>query len=196
MKLKNILRKASFLFIFSLFFSQNSFAQCFQIESILVDACDGTNNTEGRNEMVRFKVGPAAINTSPMIVNWPSNSWGGLRQDAGTAAKVATINANILAAGGCGQVLEPVGGVLPANATVILVTSYNYDINSNPFGAITDTIYLLFQNADTGNGGHFGNYGNSGNNSRTLSISFGSCNDTVTYNRSLLTDQNGQNVAA
>jgi gliding motility-associated-like protein len=192
MKLKNILRKAIFLFIFSPFFFQNSFAQCFQIESILVDACEGSPNTEGLNEMVRFKVGATAINTGNMSVNWPSNTWGGLVQNSVTASKVASLNAAILAAGGCGQVLQPTGGVLPANATVVLVTSYNFDTTANTFGALTDTIYILFQNRNV-TAGHFGNFGTSA--TRTLVINFGTCSDTVTYNRSLLIDQSGQNAA-
>ncbi|MFC6095146.1 gliding motility-associated C-terminal domain-containing protein [Flavobacterium qiangtangense] len=190
---KNTLRKAFFLIILCLLLTQNSYSQCFEIESILVDACDGDTNTEGLNEMVRFKVGPVAINTSNMSVDWPSNNWGGLIQNAGTASKVASLNAAIVAAGGCGQVLQPTGGVLPANATVVLVTSYNFDTAANSFGALTSNIYILFQNSNTITG-HFGNFGTSA--TRTLKINFGSCSDTVTYNRSLLTDQSGQNVAS
>ena len=85
---RNILRKISFLFIFTLLLSENSFSQCFQIESILVDACEGAPNTEGLNEMVRLKVGNTAINTSNMSVNFPSNTWGGLIQNTITASKV------------------------------------------------------------------------------------------------------------
>ena len=197
MTFTNTLRKAILLIIFSIFFSYYSFSQCFQIESILVDACDANTDTEGQNEMVRFKVGNAPINTNSMSVSWATQNlnWGGVIQNATTTSKVASLNASIIAAGGCGQVLQPTGGILPANATVILVTSYNFNTTFNSFGALTETIYIIFQNSNS-IGGHFGNYGNSGNNSRTLSISFGSCSDTVTYNRSLLTDQNGQNVAA
>ena len=168
-------------------------AQCFEIESILVDACEGTTNAEGQNEMVRFKVGNAAINTAQMTVTWPSNTWGGLIQNANTAQKVALINEEITAAGGCGTVLEPTNGVLPANATVILVSSHLFDVALNPFGAINEDIYILFQNSTVING-HFANFGE-GN--RSLTIRFGNaCNDSVTYNRSLLVDENGQNIAA
>ncbi len=191
MKLKNTLRKAVFLFVFSLFSHQNSFSQCFQIESILVDACDGNTNSEGLNEMVRLKVGNAAINTSNLSVDWPNNTWGGLIKNSLTASKVASLNADILDDGGCGQLIEPTGGVLPANATVILVTSYNFDITSNSFGALTENIYILFQNSNT-TSGHFANYGSG---IRTLSISFGSCTDTVSYDRSLLINQAGNNAA-
>ena len=192
MKFKKTLRHAVFLVIFTLFYQQNSFSQCFEIESILVDACDGNTNTEGLNEMVRFKVGNANLNTSNMTVSWPNNPWGRLIQNTTTANKVANLNADILDAGGCGQLIEPTGGVLPANATVILVTSYNFDMASNSFGALTEDVYILFQNSNTTTG-HFANFGTPA--TRTLSISFGSCRDTVSYDRSLLIDQNG-NAAA
>lgn len=182
-----------FLFFFILLFQFKASAQCFEIESILVDACE-TEGNEGQNEMVRFKIGPTAQNTSNLSVNWPSNSWLGVIQNTSTATKVANMNQMILAAGGCGTILEPVNGVLPANATVVLVTSHLFDINLNPFGAITENIYIIFQNS-TVLGGHFGNYGTSA--TRTLSMNFGnSCSDTVTYNRSLLVNANGVQQAA
>jgi hypothetical protein len=108
------------------------YSQCAQIESILVAAC-GT--PEGQNEMFRFRVGAAALNTSTFSVNWPSQTWEGLIQNATTTSKVATLNADIIAAGGCAQLLQPIGGVLPANAPVIVVTSYLFDTAANSFGA-------------------------------------------------------------
>lgn len=179
------------IFVLSIFSYSGIYAQCMNIESILVDACEGDGD-EGLNEMVRFKIGNAPLNTSQMNVNFPSNSWGGLIQNASTAQKVNLINQEILAAGGCGQILEPTNGVLPANATVILVTSHLFDVALNPFGAMNDTIYIVFQNS-VATGGHFGNFGTSA--MRTLTISFGSCSDTVSYNRSLLIDENGNNAA-
>jgi len=177
------------LIIFSFFSFQKSFSQCFEIESILVDACD-TGTNEGLNEMVRFKVGPANINTSNMTVTWPSNTWLNLVQNSTTAATVVTLNAQVLAAGGCGQILEPVGGVLPANAEVILVSSFNFTLTLNTFGAITQNIYIIFQNNPTNISGHFANYSTTVS-LRTLVISFGSCTDSVTYDRSLLVNING-----
>ena len=175
-----------FFIVFSLFTFQESFSQCFQIESILVDAC---GPTEGYNEMVRFKVGNSNINVSNLDVTWPSNSWQGLVQNGTTAAKVAALNANILAAGGCGKLLEPIGGVLPANAKVILVTSYKLDIATNVFGAITQDTYIIFQDNASTSGGHFGNTTATGD--KTLDISFGSCSDSVTYNCQQLVNING-----
>ncbi|MCU0351463.1 MAG: hypothetical protein MUF43_11675 [Flavobacterium sp.] len=167
--------------------TQNSYSQCFNIESILVDACDNGSD-EGFNEMFRMRIGTAPLNTATMSVNWPAQSWEGLIQNATTAAKVNELNTAIIAAGGCGQILEPVGGVLPANATVIVVTSFNLDTTLNSFGALTETIYMLFQNNSTTSAGHFANY-NTTPGLRTLSVNFGGgCSDSVTYQRSNLTN--------
>lgn len=183
--LKSVLLIVTFFSI-----SKNTlYSQCVEIESILVAAC-GT--PEGQNEMFRFRVGPTALNSGDMAINWPSNTWEGFIQNATTASKVAILNANIVAAGGCALILEPVGGVLPANAPVIVVTSYLFDTAANSFGALTENTYILFQNS-TATGGHFGNYQPTG--TRTLSISFGpGCVDTVTYTRNLLSQTSGAAV--
>jgi gliding motility-associated-like protein len=174
------------LFVFS---SHKAYSQCFQIESILVDACD-TGADEGLNEMVRFKVGNAALNVSNLNVTWPNNAWQGVVQNAITAAKVATLNADILDAGGCGQLIEPTNGVLPANAKVILVTSFNFGVTANVFGALTQNVYIIFQDNATTTSGHFANY-NATPGIRTLTMNFGACSDTVSYERSSLVNING-----
>ncbi|MDP2388471.1 MAG: gliding motility-associated C-terminal domain-containing protein [Bacteroidota bacterium] len=162
-------------------------ATCFEIESILVDGCDGGN--EGQNEMVRFKVGNTPLNVADLTVNWPSNPYLNICQDATTANGVATINSTIL---GCGFVKEPIAGILPAGAEVILVTSTLFNPLAQSFQNLNDTIYMIFQCA--GNTlGHFGNY-SSGTGIRTLSMTFSnpaSCTDVVSYDKSLLTMQNG-----
>ena len=177
--------------ILILLMSNKSFSQCFEIESILVDACDNGAD-EGYNEMFRMKIGANPLNTSTLSVNWPAQSWLGLVQNTTTAAKVNQLNAAILAAGGCGQILEPTGGVLPANATVVVVTSPNLDTTLNSFGALTSTIYMLFQNTpSSANAGHFGNY-NATPALRTLSVTFGTgCSDSVSYQRANLVNING-----
>lgn len=176
----------AFLFAFS---SHTAYSQCFQIESILVDACD-TGADEGLNEMVRFKVGNAPLNVSNLSVTWPNNNWEGLIQNAATATKVAILNAQVDAAGGCGNILEPTAGVLPANAKVILVTSFNFGVTANVFGALTQNVYILFQNNPATTSGHFANY-NATPGIRTLTMNFGACTDTVSYERSLLVNTNG-----
>jgi gliding motility-associated-like protein len=191
MKLKTLLCRFMFA-IMLLFSTQHTFAQCFEIESILVDAC---GPTEGLNEMVRFKVGSSPLNTIALSVVWPNNSWSGIVQNAATAIKVAELNAAIALEGGCGQLLEPPGGILPANSTVILVTSYTVDTSQNTFGPLSSTLYIIFQNATT-TGGHFVNQGTTPPILRPLTMSFGLCTDTVVYNKTLLVDGSGNNVPA
>ncbi|MBL0012799.1 MAG: T9SS type B sorting domain-containing protein [Flavobacterium sp.] len=186
--------RAVVLLLLFTFSSVNTFSQCFQIETILVDACDDSGD-EGFNEMVRFKIGGSAVNISGMNVNWPSNSWQGLVQNATTNSKVATLNAQITALGGCGRLIQPTAGAIPANKEVILITSPNFSLTANAFGALTQDVYIIFQNNTTITAGHFGNY-NAASGIRTLSISFGSCNDSVSYDRSLLVDAAGNPGAA
>jgi gliding motility-associated-like protein len=177
-----------FFIAFSFFSFQKTFSQCFEIESILVNAC-ATGANEGFNEMVRFKIGPVAQNSNNLVVTWPNNSWLGVVQNIATATKVATLNADIAAAGGCRRLIEPPGGVIPANASVILVTSYLLDTALNSFGALTSDIYIIFQNNGTVIAGHFGN---GGTGIRTLIMTFGgTCSDTVSYAPSLLTTGTG-----
>lgn len=152
-----------------LFFSKGIlFAQtptnCFEIESILVDAC-GT--PENGNEMVRFKVGPNPLDASLMIVDWPNNGWLGLVQDAQTATTTANINATITS---CGYLVEPPAFILPAGSNVLLITSQFVNVTANSFANLSDTLYVLYQNlpVPTSNG-HFSN---SASTPRTLIIDF------------------------
>lgn len=164
----------------------SSFSQCFEIEKILVDAC-GT--PEGQNEMVTFIVGSQDLNVADLTVNWFSNSYGGILQNTFTAQQVANVNSTIV---GCGHLLEPTGGVLPAGSEVLLITSYNFDPTAHSFVNLNDTLIVIFQNSTT-TSGHFGNYDSSGG-PRTLSMSFSNpsgCSDGVTYQRDQLINQNG-----
>jgi len=174
----------TFLFIFS---SQTLNAQCFEIESILVDAC---GSPEGENEMVRFKIGNADLCSTDLTVNWPSaNNWLGLVQNGTTASVTASFNASIL---GCGFLIEPTTCVLPANSTVILITSTAVDVTANSFANLNDTIYVIYQVAGN-TAGHFKNYDTS-TNLKTLSMSFSNpvgCSDLVTYDANLLLNING-----
>jgi gliding motility-associated-like protein len=183
--------------LFCLFFcSNNAFAQhdppCIYIERILVDAC---GSPEGPNEMLTFKVGNNPLNTSDINVNWPSNNWQGLRQDAVTAGHVDFLNNTIE---GCGLLVEPLDGILPANSTVLLICGAgpDFDVTAHSYQNLNEQIYVLFQNINpnTGNDntqGHFANW-NTSPGLRTTTISFGpSCSSTVTYDRTLLTNQSG-----
>jgi len=167
-----------FLLLITLVSSTYIKSQCFQIQSILVDACAGSQ--EGQNEMVIFQVGSTPLISSNMTVTWPptsGNPWLGLCQNAGTAADVATVNATIA---GCGYLREPLAGVLPANAKVLLVTSTAWSPLAQSFVNLTDTLYILFQCAGN-TSGHFANY-STPSGLRPLNISFSlpvGCSDAV-----------------
>lgn len=171
--------------------------KCFEIESILVDACisstDCPGSQEGQNEMVRFRTGPDPIALDDIVVDWPNNTWRGFVQDASTAALTATLNATIES---CGFLLEPTGGVIPPGSGVLMVTSTEMCVEANAFTNLGDTLYLLFQ--QPGNtAGHFANHTNGNTISptptgasglRTLVMTYlpTACGDTATYDRALL----------
>lgn len=159
---------------------KTSNAQCFEIESILVDAC---GDPESENEMVRFLIGATDLNTSNLSVNWPTSQdpWLGTCQTAATAQTTATLNATIST---CGFLKEPTNGILPSGARVILVSSTNINTSFNSFDGLSDTLYIIYQ--CSGNiAGHFGN----NNGPKTFSMSFSGtngCSDQVEYNADLL----------
>lgn len=165
-------------------------SSCFEIESILVDAC-APPNQEGLNEMVRFKVGPQALNANTLSVTWATvaNSWEGVCQSNQTSAIVAELNSSIQS---CGIILEPVGNILPANSTVILVSSAQFTPSENSFVALSDTLYILFH-CGANTTGNFANY-NAAGGLRTLSMEFtnvSGCSDVVSYDRGLLVTSSG-----
>ena len=79
----------SILFSFSCIFL-NAQSGCFEIESILVNSCS-FGNEEGRNEMLRFRVGNTPLSTNDMTVAWANTNlpWNGLIQDGSTAQATA-----------------------------------------------------------------------------------------------------------
>ncbi|MDY0089459.1 MAG: T9SS type B sorting domain-containing protein [Flavobacteriaceae bacterium] len=163
-------------------------SQCFQIKSILVDACGGL---EGLNEMVRIETGSTPLNLADFTVSWPNNGWQGLVQNAMTASVIQEFNADIAEAGGCGQIIAPVGGIIPPNSTFILFTSYNVNIEANSFGALNHDIFAIFQNNGSVSTGHFANFGSG---VRSLTVTSGACSQTVYYDRSFLTGGDGATV--
>ena len=174
-------------------------AKCLEIESILVDACvPGTGCTtsispscscEGKNEMVRFKIGPTNINVPDLIIDWPNNSFLGISApNATTASLVSALNSTILS---CGYLIEPIGGVLPAGRTILIITSTEMCTTANSFANLSDTIYVIFQNAGNFQG-HFVNYSSIPGLRTTIFTQISSaCADTVTYDKSLLINQLG-----
>lgn len=175
-----------YLIITVLFYSTFCQGQnCFEIKSILVDAC-GT--PEGENEMVRFDNGTTSIAVADLIVDWPNNNFLNFCQSSVTAQLTATLNASIQ---GCGLLLEPTNGIIQPFSKVLIITSVNVSTTANSFANLNDTLIILYQCAGN-TAGHFANY-NSSPGLRTISITNNSnaCTDSVTYDRHLLVDQNG-----
>jgi len=205
-------RISLFMLLFTTFFGQvkSQTGGCFEIESILVDACAPQiiiavipifnipiwGQAEGYNEMIRFKIGPNDLNTADLnVIRWGNRNmpWQGLYgPNDSTAATVAALNATVSTP--CGLLKEPVNGVLPANANVLLITSYAVSTVSNSFADLSDTLYVLFHNAKN-TGGHFLN-----NNSNPDSLDLwqspviefaGHCKDSVAYLMSSLVKSDG-----
>lgn len=173
--------------------------KCLEIESILVDACisatDCPASTEGMNEMVRFITGPAPIALSDLQFEFFSSTFQGLVQNSTTAALTSQLNASIQ---GCGWLLEPPGGMIPAGKEVIFITSTDMCVQANSFADLSDTLYIIFQ-APGNSQGHFKNndlVGQALTNtpgpvlSRWLHISVAGtgCGDTATYDAGKLTN--------
>ncbi len=145
----------------ALLFTSGLWAQvptkCLEIESILADACisdtDCPGSTEGMNEMVRFITGPAPIALGNLQFEFYSSSFQGISQNSTTADLTAQLDASIQ---GCGHLLEPPGGVIPPGSQVIFVTSTAMCVQANSFTALSDTLYIIYQNAGNSQG-HFKN---------------------------------------
>lgn len=205
MFIRTVLR--SFALLVALLLGGTLFAQvptkCLEIESILVDACNASDlcsgSSEGQNEMVRFRVGPAPIALNDLEADWPNNPWRGLIQNGTTAQLTTALNATV---GSCGRLLEPPGGMLPAGAQVVMVTSTEMCVAANPFTGLADTLYIVFQ-APGNAQGHFANnpavggpettVAPSGTSVRTLVLGHtaSNCSDTASYVRELLVNVNG-----
>lgn len=176
--------------------------KCLEIEGVLVDACNsacGSAAQEGENEMFRFMVGPSPISLSDLNAQWATaNPFLGWVQNATTASLTAQLNATIT---NCGWLVEPPGGVIPAGTRVLGITSTAMCVAGNSFAGLSDTLYIIYQNA----GNTFGHFKNTNNNAnitnwptgptafRTfiLSVPSVACSDSVTYNLSLLVNQLG-----
>ncbi len=177
--------------------------KCFEIVSVLVDACDGSN--EGKNEMIRLKIGPSDLLVSTLApgpcnpgvtVNWGTGSGtnpflGWANYKAADIVKIDTINNRIKAAGNCG-ILIPKNKTdyIPAGSNLLIITSTAYNPTAHDFIGLQDTLFVILQVADaTGNqGGHFANF-NTPSSTRKLVLLSGSCGDTVSYDISKLLTQ-------
>lgn len=129
----------------------------FEIENIFVTACSQNfpNNFEGLNEMVTFLTGPNPVDMNDLNVKWATTtiSWNGI-----VAAPLKTDSLNQTIVNGCGKLLEPTGGIVPAYARVLLCTSYEIQVSANSFANLQDTMYIIYSN-DNNVQGHFKNYG-------------------------------------
>lgn len=175
--------------------------KCLEIDRVLVDACNTgcPNSQEGESEMFRFLVGPAPIALNDLNAQWATpNGFLGWVQNAATASVTAQFNASIT---NCGWLIEPSNGLIPAGKTVLGITSTNPCITGNSFAGLSDTLYVIYQNA----GNTFGHFKNTNNGSaitpspssaqslRTfiLTVVSQQCSDTVIYNIAALVNQFG-----
>jgi gliding motility-associated-like protein len=173
--------------------------KCFEIVSILVDACDGNN--EGQNEMVRLDIGPSDVNVSNITVpkyitgrvNWGANAQnpflGFATYTTTTTNKIKQLNQSIASAGNCGLFI-PINsnGKLPARSKVLIITSEAFNPSAHDFSDLQDTLYVLLQKMGN-TAGHFVNHSTAAG-TRELILQYGSCGDTVEYDRTLLKKQN------
>jgi gliding motility-associated-like protein len=175
--------------------------KCLEIESILVDACTSSDticagSTEGMNEMARFIIGPDPIDIQDLQFGFDGSTFLGISQNDTTAALTAQLNAGIQ---GCGYLLEPPAGTIPAGKRVIFVTSTEMCVLANSFAALDDTLYIIYQ--DPGNTlDHFRNNDDligqpvtttpAAPTLRSLRINLAStgCGDTATYDAGQLTN--------
>lgn len=156
---------------------------CFEIRRILVDACETSG--EGKEEMFYMETGSAIFNVSNLSVSWPTTSfsWGGACTNP---TFISNVNATIV---GGGYLVEPVGGVIPPNSKVLVITGNVPTTSAMDFSGLNDTLVVIFQCADR-IGGHFGNQNNSPG-IRTLTVYWDGCTDQVSYDRTQLVMQDG-----
>ncbi|MEA3447511.1 MAG: SprB repeat-containing protein, partial [Bacteroidota bacterium] len=160
---------------------------CFEITDILVNSCGGV--TEGEQEMVTLQIGSSDLNTADLSINWPNNPWQGVCTDP---TFVANVNATIT---GGGQLIEPVGGVIPAGAEVLIISSTAQDVSALDFTNLNHDVYVVFQ-CEGNTQGHFANTETDPNDPRSLEISFGaSCTDSVAYYPYYLDNTDGDAVS-
>ncbi|MDW8158147.1 MAG: T9SS type A sorting domain-containing protein [Bacteroidia bacterium] len=164
-------------------------AQCIKIESILVDACV---MPEGENEMLRLRVGDRPVHIRSIHFDWPNNPWRGFCRDILVEKLIDSLNRTLPIKGLLK--LPPLEGVLPAKASVLVITSTKYKPLLEQFSKICDTTYVLFQ-CEGNTNGHFANSG-TGTRTTVLRYSYSgvNCTDIVTYVPNELIGGNGARV--
>ncbi|MCT4580702.1 MAG: T9SS type A sorting domain-containing protein [Flavobacteriales bacterium] len=150
---------------------------CPEIKSILVNSC-GNSSDEGTDEYVVFKNGSSALNVDDIQIDFPSagsycNTACGGNTIGNNAAYISSLNA----VAGCTKFAY--ADPIPAEATVMLFTgqtpSYVYDFSTMCGNG--ELVYALFCSNTSGSG----RYGNSSGANRTTSMTWGSCNQSVTF---------------
>jgi hypothetical protein len=149
---------------------------------------------EGRNELVVVKTGSTSIDVNNLFVTFPSVTSGGFSFGAG-CTKTVTTNAsyttslNTLA--GCTVAIEPPGGIIPANSTLVIFTGatpeFTYDFSS----LCGSSVYVIYcNNSETS--GRFSNKPSAGT-TRSFSLidKATGCYDQVFYDNAI-TDIDGE----
>jgi len=188
---KKIATLLCYLFLLVTTSAQN----CVTIESILVDACGAF---EIDNEMLRFRVGPNQLNIANLNMTFGAGQpFDGIQTpNSLTADKTAELNATIQS---CGYLLEPIGGVLPANSKVLVVGSWLISATLNPFTNLSDTLIIIYIEQSNYPDAYFINAPGPipPSNAQTTTISFGGgCTNSVTYLRSSLITSTGAPATA
>lgn len=178
-------------------------SKAFEIVSILVDACDGSN--EGQNEMIRIQVGKNPLNPSNFSVpnyvaglaNWGTNSsnpWRGVTNlTNSTKNKITYLNSTIKSKGNCGLLIGlNTTDVIPAYSNLLFITSESFSQTAQDFSDLSDTLYVIFQKSGN-TAGHFANFGTAS--TRTFILINNGVSDTVVYDRSKLLNQAGSKGA-
>lgn len=160
--------------------SQSTLSACVTcpvVKSILVNSC-GSSTNEGTDEYVVFQNGSSALNVDDIQIDFPSagsycNTSCGGNTIGNNAAYISSLNATA----GCTKFTY--ASMIPANATVVLFTgqtpSYTYDFSS--MCGNSELVYALFCSNTSGSG----RYANSSGANRTTTMTWGSCNQSVTF---------------
>jgi gliding motility-associated-like protein len=173
--------------------------KAFEIVSILVDACDGSN--EGQNEMIRLKTGSKSLLPSSFsvptykngYVNWGTNSsnpWRGIADlNASAKGKLNYLNSTIKSKQNCGLLIGLNSNQsIPPYSQVLFITSESFSQHAQDFSDLNDTLYVIFQKSGN-TAGHFVNYGTSS--TRTFILRNSNDADTVVYDRNDLVNLKG-----
>jgi hypothetical protein len=179
------------------------------ITSVMIDACDAGSSCEGRNEYVTFRNGNVALNLNDFEINYPDVGTSGGCTYCGTVANApcdntittnTTYTANLnTTANPCNPFLDPPGGIIPANANVIVFggsgPNFTYDFSTLCASGVI--YYAIYANNTSDCNGRFGNSGSCPNCYRDVFIRnlATGCTDTSYYNQSLLSSSNGSFIS-